>query len=131
MARQECVRDHDRHPETHHHSEGRYRRHTIMAVFPLRPSPSLRWLARTAEPDEQRLNHRACDSTSQGHVPLARGSGIDTTRCGLELPVEFALRLGARTHATPRNPVLCPLADSAVRQLCVRLKSGACPDRNQ
>ncbi|NIE65786.1 hypothetical protein [Burkholderia sp. Ax-1719] len=99
-----------------------------MSVFPLRPSPSLRWLARTAEPCGQRIDHRACDSTPQGHAPLARGSGIDTTRCGLELPVEFALKLGARTHATPRNPVLCPLADSALRQWCVRLQSGACPD---
>lgn len=75
------------------------------------------------------MEHKSCDSTPHAHVPLARGSGIDTTRCGLELPVEFALKLGARTHATPRNPVLCPLADSALRQWCVRMQSGACPIR--
>ncbi|MBB3257667.1 hypothetical protein F4827_002532 [Paraburkholderia bannensis] len=100
-----------------------------MSVSPLRPSPSLRWLARTTEPCGQRIKHRTCDGTPQGHVPLARGSGIDTTRCGLELPVEFALKLAARTHATPRNPVLCPLSDSALRQWCVHLQSGACPNR--
>ncbi|MBN3853794.1 hypothetical protein G3N59_10420 [Paraburkholderia sp. Ac-20340] len=99
-----------------------------MSVFSLRPSPSLLWMARTAEPADQRLEHRACDSTS--HAPLARGSGIDSTRCGLELPVKFALKLGARTHATPRNPVNCPLADNALRQWCVRRQSGQCPEEN-
>ncbi|WP_322042023.1 hypothetical protein [Paraburkholderia sp. J67] len=72
-----------------------------------------------------------CDGTSHDHTgvhaPIARGSGIRETRCGLELPDSFALKLGARTHATPRNPVDCPLDESALRQWCVRLQSGKCP----
>ncbi|HEV3428826.1 MAG TPA: hypothetical protein VG320_13195 [Paraburkholderia sp.] len=99
-----------------------------MSVFPLRPSSSLRWLARTAEPVGQRLEHRACDRTPQGQALLSRGSGIRATLCGLALPDSFALKLGARTHATPRNPVACPLEESALRQWCVRRQSGNCPE---
>ena len=54
--------------------------------------------------------------------------GANHVPCGLVLPESFALRLGARRHVTPRNPVSCPLDETALRQWCVRLQNGACPN---
>lgn len=60
-----------------------------------------------------------------GFAPFARGTS--EMSCGLALPESFALRLGAHRHVTPRNPVHCPLEDTALRQWCVRLQNEACP----
>jgi hypothetical protein len=54
---------------------------------------------------------------------------VRATRCGIELPDAYALRLEARTHATVRNAVGCPLDASVLRQWCVRRQSGACPEQ--
>jgi hypothetical protein len=112
-----------------------------MPVFSLRQAPSLRWVARTAEPCGQRVERSACDAASQEYpdalaplaplAPLARGTGVRATCCGLELPDGYALRLEARTHATARNPVGCPLEASALRQWCVRLQHGTCPQQSR
>ncbi|QBQ99209.1 hypothetical protein [Paraburkholderia pallida] len=101
-------------------------RRTIMPVFPIRLAPSLKWMARTAEP-------RGVHALRQGggvlrhHAAPKHESGVRATCCGIELPDAYALRLEARTHATPHNPVGCPLEGSALRLWCVRKLQGECP----
>ena len=98
-----------------------------MPVFLLRQAPSLRWMARTAEPCGVRaLRH---GGAAQDPKPPARESGVRATFCGIELPDGYALRLEARTHATPHNPVGCPLEGSALRLWCIRRQQGECPEQ--
>ncbi|WP_028218728.1 hypothetical protein [Paraburkholderia oxyphila] len=103
-------------------------RRTIMPVFSIRQAPSLKWMARTAEPSGVRaLRHDG--GATRDHAALKRESGVRATRCGIELPDAYALRLEARTHATPHNPVGCPLEGSALRLWCVRRQHGECPEQ--
>lgn len=92
-----------------------------MSAFTFRRAPSVRWTPRL--PDRHVTQER-----DDAHIvpPFARGVG--KTSCGLTLPEGFALRLGARRHVSPRNPVSCPLEETALRQWCVRLQKGACPN---
>lgn len=104
-----------------------FSRPTIMPVFSIRQAPSLKWMARTAEPCGVRALRDDGDAVVQEHARSARGGGVRATRCGIELPDAYALRLEARTHATARNPVDCPLEGSVLRQWCVRRQCGECP----
>ncbi|HKT99812.1 MAG TPA: hypothetical protein VJS30_25305 [Paraburkholderia sp.] len=88
-------------------------------------------MARTAEPCGVRALHHGGDAAALDAAPPAREAGVRATCCGIELPDGYALRLEARTHATPRNPVACPLETSVLRQWCVRMQRGACPEQAQ
>jgi len=104
---------------------------TIMPVFSLRQAPSLRWMPRTAGPRGVRLPRHGGDAAPLDPALPAREAGVRVTRCGIELPDAYALRLEARTHATPRNPPGCPLEASVLRQWCVRSQCGACPEQGE
>ena len=108
-----------------------FARRTIMPVFSVRQAPSLKWMARTAEPCGVRALRRDGEAAALNPAPAAREGGVRATRCGIELPDAYALRLEARTHATPRKPVGCPLAESVLRQWCVRNQAGMCPEQAQ
>ncbi|WP_321933292.1 hypothetical protein [Paraburkholderia sp. J8-2] len=92
-----------------------------MSAFSFRRAPGMRWAPRL--PQHQSMEDEP--HAASGFAPLARGTS--ETSCGLVLPESFALRLGAQRHVTPRNPVCCPLEDTALRQWCVRLQNEACP----
>ncbi|QGZ57204.1 hypothetical protein [Paraburkholderia acidiphila] len=92
-----------------------------MSAFSFRRAPGMRWTPRL--PQHQSVEDKP--HATAGFAPLARGTS--ETSCGLALPLSFALRLDAHRHVTPRNPACCPLEDTALRQWCVRLRSGACP----
>jgi hypothetical protein len=89
-----------------------------MTAFFFRRAPGVRW---TPVRQERHATQMADDA-------LEATPGASHGSCGLVLPDSFALRLGARRHVTPRNPVHCPLEDTALRQWCVRLQNGACPN---
>ncbi|MFX1675495.1 hypothetical protein PWR63_25120 [Paraburkholderia sp. A2WS-5] len=101
-----------------------------MPVFSMRQAPSLRWMARTAEPCGVRAP-RPDDAAALNAAPHPREIGVRTPRCGIELPDGYALRLEARTHATPHSPIGCPLEASVLRQWCVRNLQGDCPAQAQ
>ncbi|WP_322032538.1 hypothetical protein [Paraburkholderia sp. J76] len=92
-----------------------------MSAFSFRRAPGVRWTPRP--PQRRRAGHEP--GLPEEFAPLARGTS--QTPCGIALPERFALRLGAHRHVTPRNPVCCPLEDTALRQWCVRLQNEACP----
>ncbi|WP_322058086.1 hypothetical protein [Paraburkholderia sp. J63] len=84
-------------------------------------------MARTAEPCGVRALRHDGDAAALEHAPSAREARARVSRCGIELPDGYALRLEARTHATARNPAGCPLEGSVLRQWCVRRQCGECP----
>ena len=88
-------------------------------------------MARTADPCGVRALRPGSDAAALDHAPSARESGVRATCCGIALPDTYALRLEARTHATLRNPVGCPLAESVLRQWCIRMQHGECPEQAQ
>jgi hypothetical protein len=91
-----------------------------MTAFLFRRAPGVRW----THPRQERHAMPAADDALE--APPEHGTSH--VSCGLVLPESFALRLGARRHITPRNPVSCPLEETVLRQWCVRLQNGACPN---
>jgi hypothetical protein len=94
-----------------------------MAAFTFRRAPGVRWTPRL--PDREAMQAGGAAHAAEPHTPCAHGAS--ESACGLELPDSYKLRLVASRHVTPRNPVSCPLEDTALRQWCVRLQNDACP----
>jgi hypothetical protein len=94
-----------------------------MAAFTFRRAPGVRWTPRL--PDREAMRESGEAHAAEPCAPFAHDAS--ETACGLELPESFRLRLVASRHVTPRNPVSCPLDDTALRQWCVRLRNDACP----